>query len=92
MFTFDQVSEGSSRRRHACQLSACCITARCRPNPSHACMHACMHATSTRPPKVYSWDSNQREIFDITARPIIDAVMDGYNGEGAGMTQWAQLR
>ncbi|KIZ06247.1 kinesin family member 3B [Monoraphidium neglectum] len=30
--------------------------------------------------QVYDWDSNQKEIFEITARPIIDAVMDGYNG------------
>lgn len=28
------------------------------------------------------YDSNtaQKDIFDITARPIIDAVLDGYNG------------
>jgi hypothetical protein len=32
---------------------------------------------------VYDWDSQQATIFDITARPIIDACMDGYNGEGA---------
>lgn len=33
--------------------------------------------------QVYDWDSQQATIFDITARPIIDACMDGYNGEGA---------
>lgn len=30
--------------------------------------------------QVYDTSSSQTEIFDITARPIIDAVMDGYNG------------
>ncbi|GBF89159.1 kinesin-II motor protein [Raphidocelis subcapitata] len=30
--------------------------------------------------QVYDPEANQREIFDITARPILDAVMDGYNG------------
>jgi hypothetical protein len=38
------------------------------------------HPTHQPRTKVYDWDSNQKEIFEITARPIIDAVMDGYNG------------
>lgn len=41
------------------------------PRPFNVAVH---------PPQVYDWNSNQKEIFDITARPIIDAVMDGYNG------------
>lgn len=31
--------------------------------------------------QVYGIDSSQQEIFEITARPIIDACMDGYNGK-----------
>ncbi len=30
--------------------------------------------------QVYDWNSRQDTIFDITAKPIIDACMDGYNG------------
>jgi kinesin family protein 3/17 len=29
---------------------------------------------------VYDWNSEQATIFEITAKPIIDACMDGYNG------------
>ena len=42
----------------------------------------------SEPPKsftfdqVYNWDSSQADIFDITARGIIDSAMEGYNGEG----------
>lgn len=36
-------------------------------------MFGCMH-------QVYDWNSKQIEIFDITARPIVDSVMEGYNG------------
>lgn len=38
------------------------------------------------PPKSYTFDqvydinSGQTEIFDITAKPIINSVMEGYNG------------
>lgn len=43
--------------------------------------------------QVYDWNSRQDTIFDITAKPIIDACMDGYNGTactttGAGTWQW----
>ncbi|GMH37875.1 hypothetical protein BSKO_05759 [Bryopsis sp. KO-2023] len=30
--------------------------------------------------QVYDWNAGQKEIFDITVQPIVDAVMDGYNG------------
>lgn len=30
--------------------------------------------------QVYDWTSSQMEIFDITAKPIIDSAMEGYNG------------
>jgi hypothetical protein len=30
--------------------------------------------------QVYDWNSEQATIFEITAKPIIDACMDGYNG------------
>jgi kinesin family protein 3/17 len=49
--------------------------------------------TSDRePPKtftfdqVYDWNSRQDTIFDITAKPIIDACMDGYNGTSVRMS------
>ncbi|WIA28846.1 hypothetical protein OEZ86_011372 [Tetradesmus obliquus] len=41
---------------------------------------------SEEPPKtftfdqVYDWNSEQATIFEITAKPIVDACMDGYNG------------
>lgn len=44
-------------------------------------------ADASEPPKsftfdqVYDWNSNQTEIFDITARGIVDSCMEGYNGE-----------
>lgn len=54
--------------------------------------------TSDRePPKtftfdqVYDWNSRQDTIFDITAKPIIDACMDGYNGTSVRMSCPAQL-
>lgn len=31
-------------------------------------------------PQVYDSSSGQIEIFDVTAKPIIDSVMEGYNG------------
>jgi len=31
--------------------------------------------------QVYDWNSRQESIFDITAKPIVNACMDGYNGE-----------
>jgi kinesin family protein 3/17 len=31
--------------------------------------------------QVYDWNSRQDTIFEITAKPIVDACMDGYNGE-----------
>lgn len=40
----------------------------------------------SEPPKaftfdqVYDWNCTQQEIFDITARPIVDACMEGFNG------------
>lgn len=34
--------------------------------------------------QVYDSDTAQKDIFDITARPIIDAVLDGYNGGRCG--------
>lgn len=50
--------------------------------------------TSDRePPKaftfdqVYDWGSRQDTIFDITAKPIVDACMDGYNGACWGQQQ-----
>ena len=30
--------------------------------------------------QVYGTDSNQIEVFSITAKPIVDSVMAGYNG------------
>lgn len=42
--------------------------------------------------QVYDWNSRQDTIFDITAKPIVDACVDGYNGEaGAPVLQWHQL-
>ena len=34
--------------------------------------------------QAYGADSQQREVFDVTARPIVDAVMAGYNGAARG--------
>lgn len=31
--------------------------------------------------QAYGPDSTQREVFEVTARPIVDAVLEGYNGE-----------
>ncbi|KAF5836468.1 kinesin family member 3a [Dunaliella salina] len=30
--------------------------------------------------QVYDWNCSQTEIFDVTARPIVDSCMEGYNG------------
>jgi hypothetical protein len=30
--------------------------------------------------QVYDWNSQQAAVFDITAKPIVEACMDGYNG------------
>ncbi|KAL0049957.1 hypothetical protein WJX82_001623 [Trebouxia sp. C0006] len=30
--------------------------------------------------QVYDWNSRQQDIYDATARPIVDAVLSGYNG------------
>ena len=30
--------------------------------------------------QVYDWNSQQLELFSITAKPIVDSVMAGYNG------------
>lgn len=32
--------------------------------------------------QVYAWNSQQEEIYETTARPIVDAVLSGYNGMG----------
>lgn len=46
---------------------------------------AAPHILATGPtPQVYDWNCSQKEIFDITAQPIVDSVMEGYNGEGRG--------
>jgi kinesin family member 3A len=43
-------------------------------------------AVASDPPKlftydqVYDWNSEQYEIFSVTARPIVESVMSGYNG------------
>lgn len=34
---------------------------------------------------MYDWDSRQQDIYNQTARPIIDAVLDGYNGTFLGL-------
>ena len=31
-------------------------------------------------PQVYDWNSRQQDIYNATARPIVDAVLSGYNG------------
>jgi hypothetical protein len=40
--------------------------------------------------QVYDWNSRQSEIFDITAKPIVDSVLEGYNGAKARPHQAAQ--
>ncbi|KXZ50597.1 hypothetical protein GPECTOR_15g280 [Gonium pectorale] len=43
-------------------------------------------ADASEPPKaftfdqVYDWTCQQRDVFDITARPLIDSCIEGYNG------------
>jgi kinesin family protein 3/17 len=29
---------------------------------------------------VYDWNSNQAQIYEETAKPIVESVMQGYNG------------
>ncbi|PNH06807.1 Kinesin-like protein FLA10 [Tetrabaena socialis] len=52
-------------------------------------------ADASEPPKaftfdqVYDWNCQQRDVFDITARPLIDTSIEGYNGDsdpGDGQT------
>lgn len=71
----------SSRGGQACTLS---FLLSC----SHP--HTQLHnpeSSGKEPPKtftfdqVYDWNSRQDTIFEITAKPIVDACMDGYNGE-----------
>jgi hypothetical protein len=30
--------------------------------------------------QVYDWNTGQEIVFDTTARPIVDSVLQGYNG------------
>jgi hypothetical protein len=30
--------------------------------------------------QVYDWNTRQRDLYDITARPIVDSTLEGYNG------------
>eukprot|EP00928_Gymnodinium_smaydae_P054007 TRINITY_DN3785_c0_g1_i1.p1 TRINITY_DN3785_c0_g1~~TRINITY_DN3785_c0_g1_i1.p1 ORF type:complete len:679 (+),score=126.98 TRINITY_DN3785_c0_g1_i1:144-2039(+) len=30
--------------------------------------------------RVFSWNSSQREVYDFAARPVIEAVLEGFNG------------
>jgi len=53
-----------------CRMQPRCMQTRPMQNPMQHMQRA----------QVYDCDSTQKEIFDITARSIIDAVMDGYNG------------
>jgi hypothetical protein len=45
------------------------------------------NASSAEPPKVYTFDyvfspqSKQLDIYNLVARPILDAVLEGYNGK-----------
>jgi hypothetical protein len=44
-----------------------------------------LHSTTQLPKRlpllqVYDYSTAQIDIFEITAKPIIDAVLDGYNG------------
>lgn len=60
-------------------LPAACVCAplptSCPRPPAHT--HRTLLCCGTQ---VYDWDSHQATVFDITARPIVDACMDGYNG------------
>lgn len=53
-------------------VSQCILT---NPNPS-----------AGEPPKAFTFDTvfdesvSQREVYDATARPIVESVLDGYNG------------
>ncbi len=53
---------------------------------SHAAQVRNPKGDDREPPKAYTFDqvydhtSTQIEVFDITAKPIIDSVMEGYNG------------
>lgn len=43
--------------------------------------------SSNEPPKTFTFDtvfgpeSKQLDVYNLTARPIIDSVLEGYNGE-----------
>lgn len=46
-----------------------------------SCTPSCRPPALTRPaPQVYDMTTKQRDLYDITARPIVDAALDGYNG------------
>ena len=44
-------------------------------------------AKSNEPPKTFTFDtvfgpdSKQVDVYNLTARPIVDSVLEGYNGE-----------
>ncbi len=44
------------------------------------------NANSSDPPKsftfdsVFDWNSKQIDVYNVTARPIVDSVLEGYNG------------
>lgn len=53
------------------------------------------HAKSTREPTktftfdmVFGADTTQAEVYNETARPIVDAVLEGYNGIMDGLMDW----
>lgn len=49
------------------------------------------NGNSGEPPKVYTFDhvfapdSRQLDIYNLIARPIVDAVLEGYNGTLIGL-------
>ena len=61
-----------------------------RPRPPRD-MASTPYRYQSRPPgppsrslsQAFGQDSTQDEVFEYAAKPIIDAVLDGYNGEGA---------
>jgi hypothetical protein len=72
---------------HVCSLAVEASSAAYTPTRCAACLQLRNPGISDKePPKtftfdqVYDWDSRQQTIFDITAKPIVDACMDGYNG------------
>lgn len=46
--------------------------------------------SSNEPPKTFTFDtvfgpeSKQLDVYNLTARPIIDSVLEGYNGKSLG--------